>query len=107
MKFFKHIKSTILTILSILILSFSTDSHAIEKPKNTTIINVSVNGLVCDFCARALEKVFGKREEVDSINVDLDNALVQIFVKENRSIDDDILTELITDSGYNVTKIVR
>ena len=62
---------------------------------------------MCDFCARALEKVFGKREEVDSINVDLDNALVQIFVKENRSIDDDILTELITDSGYNVTKIVR
>lgn len=69
------------------------------------IINVGVNGLVCDFCARALEKVFGKREEVTGINVDLDNAMVSISMKDGMSIDDETLTKLITDSGYNVTGI--
>lgn len=68
-------------------------------------INVKVNGLVCDFCARALEKVFGKRDDVSGINVDLDNGLVKVAMKPGQSIDDETLTKLITDSGYNVTAI--
>lgn len=69
------------------------------------VVNVGVNGLVCDFCARALEKVFGKREEVTGIDVDLDNAMVSISMKDGMSIDDDTLTKLITDSGYSVIGI--
>lgn len=68
-------------------------------------INVNVNGLVCDFCARALEKVFGKREEVNAIDVDLDNALVAIDIKDGMSIPDEEIKQMITDSGYNVVEI--
>ena len=68
-------------------------------------INVKVNGLVCDFCARALEKVFGKRDDVSGINVDLDNGLVKVAMKPGQTIDDETLTKLITDSGYNVAAI--
>ena len=111
MKTLKNLKSTTLIVLSIFLLAFSfnaqAETKAVEAPENTKTVNVTVNGLVCDFCARALEKVFSKRKEVDSINVDLDNALVQIFVKQDESIDDETLTKLITDSGYNVTKIER
>lgn len=68
-------------------------------------INVSVNGLVCDFCARALEKVFSKQDAVSGIKVDLDKGLVTVTMKPNQTIDDETLTKLITDSGYNVTNI--
>lgn len=71
------------------------------------VINIKVNGLVCDFCARALEKVFGKREDVAGITVDLDNSLVTVTMKPDQTIDDETLTELITDSGYNVTAIEK
>lgn len=68
-------------------------------------IDIKVNGLVCDFCARALEKVFGKRDEVSGIDVDLDNALVKVALELGQTIDDETLTRLINDSGYNVTAI--
>ncbi|MCG8324682.1 MAG: hypothetical protein MI673_04130, partial [Thiotrichales bacterium] len=38
-------------------------------------INVNVFGLVCDFCAQAIEKVFMKRQEVSGIKVDLSGGL--------------------------------
>jgi copper chaperone CopZ len=68
---------------------------------------VDVNGLVCDFCARAIEKVFSKRDEVASVQVDLDNARVEIIMRDSKTIEDTVLTNLITDSGYNVTGISR
>lgn len=68
---------------------------------------VKVNGLVCDFCAQALEKVFGKREEVAGIHVNLDNGFVHVTFNEGKSIDDATLKSLITDSGYNITGIDR
>ena len=70
-------------------------------------VDVKVNGLVCDFCARALEKVFGKRDEVQNIAVDLDNGNVHVVMKEGKSMDDATLTKLITDAGYNVDSITR
>lgn len=80
------------------------------KPLNAECadtINVKVDGLVCDFCARALEKVFGKRDDVEGIKVDLDNGNVVVAMKPGQTIDDATLTKLITDSGYNVRAIER
>jgi copper chaperone CopZ len=70
-------------------------------------ITVQIDGLVCDFCARALEKVFGKRQEVSGIDVNLDTKLVTIGIKKGADIDDVTITKLITDAGYNVVKINR
>jgi copper chaperone CopZ len=81
--------------------------NAIGDAPCENTINVKVNGLVCDFCARALEKVFGKRNDVTGIKVDLDNGLVTIATTPEGNLDDAILSQLITDSGYNVTSIDR
>jgi copper chaperone CopZ len=70
-------------------------------------ITVQIDGLVCDFCARALEKVFGKRSEVSGIDVNLDTKIVTIGFKKGANIDDATITKLITDAGYNVVKINR
>ena len=69
------------------------------------IIDVTVNGLVCDFCARALEKVLGKHDDVLGIDVDLDNGKVNIAMKEDKTIDNATLTQLIMDSGYSIVVI--
>lgn len=70
-------------------------------------VHVSVNGLVCDFCARALEKVFSKEEAVSAIDVDLDSKLITVDFNEGQSLSDEQLTQLITDAGYNVENIHR
>lgn len=77
----------------------------IENADHT--ITVQINGLVCDFCARALEKVFSKWDEVSGIDVNLDTKLVTIGFKKDADIDDETITRLITDAGYNVVEIRR
>lgn len=74
---------------------------------NTNHIHVKVDGLVCDFCARALEKVFSKEESVENITVNLDGGYVAIKLKDGMDISDEKLQNLITDSGYNITDITR
>lgn len=95
----------LLTMLAVLILipSIANAEHANFDHD----IDVNVNGLVCDFCARALEKVFGGRDEVNAISVDLNNHLVAIDLKDGANIEDEEITRLITDSGYNVVEITR
>ena len=73
--------------------------------KSENIIDVATNGMVCDFCAQAIEKVFMKREEVQGINVDLNNQRVVIYLKNDLSIEDTEIIKLFEDAGYNVDKI--
>ncbi len=79
-----------------------------SKNKNDdNIVYVSVNGLVCDFCARSIEKMFEKKEAVSRISVDLENMLITIFLRDNQKLNDETITELIKDSGYDVTEVKR
>lgn len=80
--------------------------HSSLKNADHTI-TVAISGLVCDFCARALEKVFGKRQEVSGIEVNLDTKLVTIGLKKGADIEDSTITKLIMDAGYNVVNIHR
>ena len=79
-----------------------------SKNKNDdNIVYVSVNGLVCDFCARSIEKMFKKKEAVSRISVDLENMLITIFLKNNQKLNDERIIEIIKDSGYDVTEVKR
>lgn len=66
---------------------------------------VSAKGLVCDFCARALEKTFGKKKEVKAIDVNLDNKKITIFFNDNMALTENTIRELITNAGYDVEKV--
>jgi copper chaperone CopZ len=70
-------------------------------------ITVSVHGLVCDFCARALEKVFYKQAGVEAVDVDLDTHLVTLGVTDDMKLTDDEISKLIADAGYNPVEIKR
>ena len=71
------------------------------------VLNISVNGLVCDFCARSIEKLFSKKESVKSINVNLKDMIITINLKKGKNLNDNIIRQVINDSGYDVTEINR
>ena len=68
-------------------------------------IKATVNGMVCGFCATAIEKTFRKQPEVKAVNVDLNNRLVTVTTKEGKALDDAKVTQLLKNSGYSVVKI--
>jgi thioredoxin-related protein len=92
-------------------------NHEMDKEKitlqsgsidpNGILLTVAVEGMVCDFCAQAIQKVFLKKEEVAGITVDLDNQNVVIALKENKNITDNVIEDLFINAGYNVSEINR
>ena len=70
-------------------------------------IKATVNGMVCSFCATAIEKTFHKQAEVKTVNVDLNNRLVTVTTKEGQALDDAKIAHLLQNSGYSVVKIDR
>jgi copper chaperone CopZ len=74
---------------------------------NAETITANVNGLVCGFCAKSIEKAFGKTASVQSVKVDLDKKTVVIVLKPQAKLLDGAVTRTITDAGYKVVKISR
>ena len=74
---------------------------------NGILLTVAVEGMVCDFCAQAIQKVFLKKEQVAGITVDLDNQNVIIALKEDTNIADNVIEDLFINAGYNVSEINR
>ena len=98
----------LLQIITVVIFTFIVNKEIKSQNKiENQILKISVNGLVCDFCARSIEKLFRKKESVESINVDLEDMLITIYLKKGKNINNTIVTQLIKDSGYDVTEINR
>ena len=70
-------------------------------------INVATVGMVCDFCAQSIEKVFMKRKEVQGIKIDLNNQQVVIFLTKNGILNNEVILKLFEDAGYGVENIER
>jgi copper chaperone CopZ len=72
-----------------------------------THIHVTVNGLVCDFCAVSMKKIFMKKDPVAAVNVNLTTKIVDIDLKPGKALDDAEIKKGITDAGYAVVSIKR
>lgn len=81
-------------------------SNAAQAKQCEGQVEAEVNGLVCDFCARALEKVFSREESVEAVNVNLDDGLVTVSLKPGQSLSEDVIRQHITDAGYDLRTIV-
>lgn len=68
---------------------------------------VKVNGLVCDFCARALEKTFAKTGKVAGVSVDLTAKEVRLKFVKGATLDDATVRKLVKDAGYAVVSVRR
>ena len=96
--------------ITICLIFFTLKTYKKIKSQNkieNEVLSISVNGLVCDFCARSIEKLFSKKESVKSINVNLEEMLITINLKKGKILNDDIIRQVIRDSGYDIKEINR
>jgi len=70
-------------------------------------IVADVLGVVCDFCALAMNKIFGKRDEVAAMYVDLDTKALSLVLKPGASLSDEAIAELAMQAGYRVADVRR
>ena len=68
---------------------------------NSQVAIVNVNGMVCDFCARGIEKTFVKDKAVKRIDVDLERGKVLIAYTKEKEINFDEIRNKILANGQN------
>ena len=68
---------------------------------------VDVLGVVCDFCATAMNKVFSKRNEVAAIYVDLDKKTLSLVINDGSDLSDKQIERLAKQAGYRIAAIRR
>ena len=66
---------------------------------------VTVNGMVCSFCAQGIEKKMKALSETKAVYVELKNHLVVVEAKEGSNISQDVIKKIIKDAGYEVKSI--
>lgn len=104
---------TIRTLLAALLLSAGAAPVLAEAPSTTeatlaaNTVKAEVNGMVCDFCAQAVEKVFRKEDGVTDVAVDLDNGAITITLEDGATITDERVAKLVKKSGYDLVAIRR
>lgn len=92
-----------LALLALLALLLPTPATAQEGA-----VVVYVRGMVCDFCAQALEKVFAKEPAVEAVAIDLSAQTVTLTPAPGAPpIPDARIEELVTWAGYDVAGIER
>ena len=95
------------TVTVLLSIYFLSALNVLSATEDSYGITIHVKGLVCDFCARSVEKTFSKTKVVEHINVDLDNGVIGLEIKEGEILSDEKIKELIKASGYALESIER
>ena len=68
---------------------------------------VEVLGVVCDFCAKAMNKTFGKRDDVSAVYVDLDTKTLNLVLASGADMADAEIDRLVVRAGYKTKGIHR
>ena len=75
----------------------------VEGLPQSQIAIVSVKGMVCDFCARGIEKTFRKDKTIQKINVDLSRGKVILAYSMDKEIVREEISHNILINGQNMT----
>lgn len=103
-------------ILSFILFSLSTTVLMADEKKNEIkltaaegekLIIAHVEGMVCDFCARGLEKTLGKKKEVKKIQISLERGTITLLMDKEKNLTDEAIIKLIKANGFTPQKIQR
>ena len=70
-------------------------------------VEMTVNGLVCSFCAQGIEKTLRKNAATEDVLVSLEKRMVAVVLKPGAEIADETLRKALKDAGYAVKAIAR
>jgi copper chaperone CopZ len=80
---------------------------AVAASSPAATIEMTVNGLVCAFCAQGIEKKLKRYPATAEVVVNLEHHLVAVTLKAGQDISDAELRKALTDAGYTVKSITR
>ena len=80
---------------------------AVTASSPAATIEMTVNGLVCAFCAQGIERKLKKFPATAEVVVSLEHRLVAVALKDGQDIPDADLRRALTDAGYSVKSISR
>ena len=102
----KQISAIALTVLVLLNpLAYAEGDAQTTATKASHTMTIRVNGLVCDFCAIAIEKVFLRESGVRAVDVDLNLGTIVVELDPKQCLSLDRIDTLTTDAGYTLTSI--
>jgi copper chaperone CopZ len=96
--FFKTIKSVALCAAFLPATALFSSANAADVAK------VTVNGMVCAFCAQGIEKTISKMPQTKAVYVNLDKKIVAVEPKDGQKLDMAKIKAGIVDAGYDVVK---
>ena len=76
-------------------------------PAQAENIKINVLGMVCDFCAQSIRKVFMLDPATKQVFVDLEKGVVELTTDDTKSITDETIIQHLEDAGYTVDSIIR
>jgi copper chaperone CopZ len=86
-----------LTLLGLIALA--TAAHAADTKKLT------VNGMVCAFCAQGIEKRLQALPATQAVYVNLGRKVVAVQAKDGQTLDEASVRHEISEAGYDVVKV--
>ena len=95
----KTIKSIATTALLVCTSGVFPSVYAAESVK------VTVNGMVCAFCAQGIEKRLSALPATKAVFVDLKNKVVAVEPKDGQKLDSGSIRTEIPEAGYDVVKL--
>lgn len=76
-------------------------------PAAADVIKIKVDGLVCAFCASAIETKLRSNAATEDVFVSLEQRVVAVSLKPGQELSDSVITAQIVDAGYAVKQIER
>jgi copper chaperone CopZ len=75
-----------------------------EQPR---LIQVTVLGMSCPFCAYGVEQKLKKLEGVEGLTVVLATGLATLLLEEGADVSNDVLRKTVKDAGFEAAKVSR
>jgi copper chaperone CopZ len=66
---------------------------------------LTVNGMVCAFCAQGIEKRLQALPATQAVYVNLGQKIVAVQAKDGQTLDEARLKHEVTEAGYDVVKV--
>lgn len=79
---------------------------AIALPASAaTTTKLTVNGMVCAFCAQGIEKKLTAMPQTRAVYVNLGEKIVAVEAKDGQTVDVEKVRAEVKDAGYEVVKV--
>ena len=80
-------------------------SALVATAQDAPTAKISVNGMVCSFCAQGIEKRLTAMPETGPLYINLSRKVVAVQPKAGKTLDVDKLKREIQEAGYDVTSV--